>query len=162
MKSISSNTHIIIVGVVYGISLVFFDNSPAFRIFHCVFDETENSLFQMALICGICLLMNLAHAPSVLYIITACLAPYGLISALIVIGTSTWGFAVNLSAFITLPVLHFIMKGTRPEWDSTPSISRKTLYDIAEEFCELVSWAIFPIYIILTGNLIYLVIVYII
>lgn len=161
MKSISSKPHFFIVGVVYAISLVFFDKSPAFRIFHCIFDETENSLFQMALLCGICLLINLKHASSVLYIITACLAPYGLISTLIVICTSTLGFSINISIILTLPVLYRIMKEPWSDSNCSISISEKTLCGIFEEYSVFMSWAIFPINTLLASNLIYIVVVYI-
>lgn len=162
MNKISSSASIVILCLSYTILLLLFAYFPSFRVFHCIFAEGENEVVQMAFISIICLLISLVRAPSVLYIIVACLAPYGMISAMIAMGTSAWGLAVNLAAFFALPVLYWVIKEPRSDPDQSLSISEKTLSDIAEESSGFIGWAVFPIYTIFAVDLAYVVIAYII
>lgn len=162
MKKISSSANIVILCLSYTILLLLFAYFPSFRVFHCIFAEGENDVVQMAFISIFFLLVSLLRAPSLFYTIVACFAPYGMIAAMIAMVTSTWGFAANLVFFITLPVLYWVVKEPRSELDCSLSISEKTFSDITDEIKSLISWALFPIYMILAGDFIYVVIVYII
>ena len=129
---------------------------PALKVFHFLFDEGENHILQMGAICMLCLLLSLLRDYSAFFIILTGLAPYGMLSMIVVMSEFSLGIAVNLAVFMSLPFLYCLIK--EPLNTSFFSISKATLSDIFEEACDFISWSIFPAYTIFAANLLFIII----
>ena len=148
MKRISTKAHVIITGMIYFISLLLFAFSPFLRPFHYIFDPAENSLLQMAGICGVCLFISLAHTPSLVFSLVSALAPYGIIGTIIVM-SSDWGLLLNFILLTSITLIYFIT--IKSCYNS--NLSEKTISEVYDDICDFISWIIFPVYVIFSCNL---------